>query len=100
MQKYGWEIKRIDRDVNPSLAARLGVESVPALILIYKGSREHIPVSAGVASLSDIEERLYRGIRLLKGETTPENWSLYDFQKGQGFDVKAPLSSDTLGGKQ
>jgi conjugal transfer pilus assembly protein TraF len=68
------------------------VETVPALILIYKGSKEHIPVSVGVASLSDIEERLYRGIRLLKGETTPENWSLYEFQRGQGFDTKAPSS--------
>jgi conjugal transfer pilus assembly protein TraF len=47
-----------------------------------------------------MEERLYRGIRLLKGETTPENWSLYEFQKGQGFDVKAPQSGDKSGGNQ
>ena len=73
------------------MSDRFGIETVPALILIYRDSKEHIPVSAGVASLSDIEERLYRGIRLLKGEITPENWSLHEFQKGQGFDARAPL---------
>ena len=42
-------------------------------------------------TLEDIEERLYRGIKFLDGQTTPQNWSLYDFQKGQGYDTEIPL---------
>ena len=76
---------------NPELAARLGVNTTPSLILIRKGNEGYIPVSTGVTTLDDMEQRLYRGIRFLNGETTPENWSLYEFQKGQGFDTGAPL---------
>ena len=61
---------------------------MPSLILIYRESRDYIPISAGVIALSDIEEKIYRGMKLLKGEKEPENWSLYDFQKGtSAFDV-------------
>ena len=38
-------------------------------------------------SLNDMEERIYRGMRLLAGETTMEDYSLYDFQKGGAFDT-------------
>ena len=94
MDKYGWQIKPIDLQQNPELAARLGVDTTPSLILIKKGNDGYIPVSTGVTALDDIEVRLYRGIRLLNGDTTPENWSLYGFQKGQGFDINAPLEGE------
>ena len=77
-------------DQNPSLAARLGVDTTPSLILIKKGNEGYIPVSTGVTTLEDMEQKLYRGIRFLNGETTPESWSLYGFQKGQGFDTGVP----------
>ena len=67
------------------------MDRTPSLILIKKGNEGYIPVSAGVTSLEDIEERLYRGIRFLNGETTPRNWSLYGFQRGGGFDTTLPL---------
>jgi len=47
-----------------------------------------------VASLAEIEEKLYRGIRLLKNEITPEEYSLYEFQRGGAFDVRALLRRD------
>ncbi len=72
------------------MAAQLGVERTPSLILIKKGNDDYIPVSTGVTSLEDVEDRLYRGIRFLSGQTTPQNWGLYDFQKGGGFDTRAP----------
>ncbi len=67
------------------------MDTTPSLILIKKGSKGFIPISTGVTTLEEIEVRLYRGIKFLDGETTPQNWSLYDFQKGQGYDTKIPL---------
>lgn len=86
--RFGWTIKPIDVDKQPGLANRFGVQTTPALLLIQRGSQDFIPVTAGVASASEIEAKLYRGIRLLRGEVSPENFNLYDFQKGGGFDVE------------
>lgn len=91
VKKYGWQIKKINKDSNHSLALQFGIDTVPSLLLIYRNSQDYMPVSVGVASVADIEEKLFRGIRILKGEITPENWSIYDFQKGSSFDTKAHL---------
>jgi len=63
------------------------VTIAPSTVLIYRNSRDYFPVSAGVMSLSEIEQRLYRGIMSLAGENSPENFSLYEFQRGGSFDV-------------
>ncbi len=83
--KYGWEIRSYE--VTSTLAARLNVTVAPSTVLIYRNSRDFFPVSAGVMSLDDIEERLYRGIMFLSGENTPRDFSLYEYQKGGSFDV-------------
>ena len=72
------------------MAARLGVDRTPSLVLIKKGNERFIPISSGVTTLEDIEDRLYRGIKFLEGQTTPQNWGLYDFQKGGGYDTTPP----------
>ena len=84
----GWTVKRVNTQENPGLAAKFNVEITPTLILIQKGNQEYLPVSAGVISADEIEDKAYRAIRLLKGEISPEEYSLYEFQKGGGFDVK------------
>jgi conjugal transfer pilus assembly protein TraF len=92
--KYAWEIREIDTERQSGTAAVFGIETTPTLLLVYRENKDHIAVSAGVASLSEIEEKLYRGIRLLKKEITPEEYSLYEFQRGGAFDVNAPLRRD------
>lgn len=87
--KYGWEIRAYD--LSSALASRLNITIAPSTVLIYRNSRDYIPVSAGVMSLSDIELRLYRGMRLLAGDNTPQNFSLYEFQKGGSFDADRQL---------
>jgi len=87
-KRFGWTVKAIDVDRNPALAGRLGVQTTPTLMLIRKGVPDTLPITVGVASAAEIEARLYRGIRLLRGDVTPENFNLYDFQKGGGFDVE------------
>lgn len=86
--RLGWQVKPIDIETQPQLAARLGVETTPTLILIRKGSRDFFPVTTGVSSVMEIESHLFRAIRLMRGEITPENFNLYDFQKGGGYDVQ------------
>ena len=94
VEKYGWDIREIDAEREPAVSSVFGIETTPTLLLVYRGNSDHITVSAGVASLAEIEEKLYRGIRLLKNEITPEEYSLYEFQRGGAFDVKAPLRRD------
>jgi conjugal transfer pilus assembly protein TraF len=89
-ERYGWEVKRVDLTQNAGLAGMFNVTTVPTLILVYRHSQDPITVSAGVVSLEDMEGRIYRGIRLLSGEISPEEYSLYDFQRGGAFDVNAP----------
>ncbi len=87
VKRYDWEIKKINAGRETRLAGLFNITGVPRLILVYRGSQDYLPVSSGVASLADIEERLFRAIRLLSGEITPEEYSLYDFQKGGAFDI-------------
>ncbi len=88
VSRLGWQVKPIRIETDTTLANKLGVETVPTLILISKGSQEFFPVTTGVASVTEIESHLFRAIRLLRGETTPDNFNLYDFQKGGGYDVE------------
>ncbi|MEW6418631.1 MAG: conjugal transfer protein TraF [Nitrospirota bacterium] len=102
MKKYHWQVKRVDINDNPQLGQRFGITITPSLLLIYKGSQDYIHVSSGVASMAEIEEKIYRGMRLLKGEITPEEYSLYEFQRGGSFDVKThslPFEAPLLLGK-
>ena len=86
VEKYHWQIKKVDIESAPELAARFNVSTVPFLLLIYKHSTESLPVAVGVTTLDEIEQRLYRGIRLLGGEITPEEFNMYEYQRGGGFD--------------
>jgi conjugal transfer pilus assembly protein TraF len=100
-ERYGWEIKRIDLTQNSGLASMFNVTTVPTIILVCRHSQDPITISAGVVSLEDMEERVYRGMRLLAGEISPEEYSLYDFQRGSAFDVHVPVTRerDNQGGK-
>ena len=93
-ERYGWEVRKVDVTEETALASMFNVTTVPAILLVYRLRQEPLVVSAGVVSLDDMEQRLYRGIRLLAGEISPEEYSLYDFQRGGSFDVNAPLTRE------
>jgi conjugal transfer pilus assembly protein TraF len=86
--RTGWIVKPVNTAEQPDVAARVGVDMTPAVILIRRGSRDFFPVSAGVISADEIEDKTYRAVRLLNKEISPEEYSMHDFQKGGGFDVK------------
>lgn len=91
VSKYRWQVRAVDITQNSPLAELFHVRAVPYLMLIQKESEEFMPVAIGVVSLAQMEERVFRGIRLLGKEISAEEYSLYDFQRGGGFDPTAPL---------
>lgn len=94
--KHPWNIKQINITRHQDLAEKLSVRAVPYLILISKKSKETMPISTGVISVSELEKRLHRGIRLLNKETDATSYSLYEFQEGGGFDATAPLKVNDI----
>lgn len=89
--RYGWDIKNIDIKGQPAMAARFAIQRTPALLLIKKNHHDHLTVASGVISLDELEQKLYRSIRLLRGEVKPEEYSVYDFQRGGPLDPGAAL---------
>lgn len=98
--RYGWPVKEIDIEASPDLAARFDIRTTPTLLLIGRNRGEFIPVAAGVVSLDSLEQRLYRGVRLLAGEITPEEYSTYDFEKGGAYDPAAILEHNPYPGRE
>jgi len=92
--RYGWQVKGIDVGENPGVTARFDITTTPALILIGKGREDYIPVASGVVAMEELERRLYRSIRLLNGQITPQGYSVYDFQKGGGLDPESILKKE------
>lgn len=84
-----WTVKPVNIRENPALAAKIGVVTTPTLILIKRGQTDHFPVGAGVISADEVEDKVYRAIRLMNSEIAPDEYGIYDFQRGGGFDVKS-----------
>jgi conjugal transfer pilus assembly protein TraF len=85
-QRHGWEIKEIDIEDFPNLAARFGVDYTPTTIVVFRGSDQWMPVSVGVDTVPTIEEGLYKALRLIHGETTPQQFDVHEYQDGGPYD--------------
>ena len=81
-EKYKWEIQPYDTAKDNKVAETFNVNTTPTILIVSRESGEYLIVSSGVVALPDLEERIYRGVRLLAGETTVDSYSTYDFQKG------------------
>ena len=90
---YDWTVRLIDIDAHPKLSSRFGIEQTPSIILVHKNSQDYMPVSVGVISLRELNARIYRSIKFLRGEMTPQQWFIYEFEKNAGSD---PLKFITL----
>ncbi|HOS58866.1 MAG TPA: conjugal transfer protein TraF [Syntrophorhabdaceae bacterium] len=91
IDKYGWDIKQVNINENPSVAARFNAQTVPYVVLVSRDKQDYMPISVGVVALDDMEYRLYKGVKLLSGEITPEEYSIYDYQKGGTLDITVPI---------
>jgi conjugal transfer pilus assembly protein TraF len=85
-EKYNWEIQPYDIKIDTKVAETFKITVTPTILIVGRKSGEYLIVSSGVVSLPDMEERIYRGVRLLEGETNVENYSTYDYQKGGVLD--------------
>jgi conjugal transfer pilus assembly protein TraF len=92
VHKYGWPVRMIDIEQNPNMAARFNITMTPTIILVDKNSRDYMPVSAGVISMSELSLKLYRTIRYLRGEITPQQWFMHDFERGTTNDTNDTLN--------
>ncbi|MDR0453837.1 MAG: conjugal transfer protein TraF [Deferribacteraceae bacterium] len=68
-ERYGWEIEAVDINEKPNVAASFQVEITPTIKMVDR-NRNVFPISNGVITLPDMEERAYRYIRYSRGETT------------------------------
>lgn len=84
--RHGWEIKEYNLDESPQAAARFGTDYTPTTLVIFRSSPDWMPVAVGVESVPRVEESVYRAIRLMRGETTPQQFSLQEFQEGSPLD--------------
>ena len=91
VERSGWEVRPINIEAQPQLAARFNIETTPSLLLIKRGNDDYIPTAVGVVSVEALEDRLYRGVRLLNGEITPQEYALYDYQRGGPMDPQSIL---------
>jgi len=89
---YDWTVRLIDTDSHPDLSSRFGIEQTPSIILVHKSSKDHMPISVGVISLRELNARVYRSIKFLRGEVTPEQWFIYEFEKNAGSDPLKPVT--------
>jgi conjugal transfer pilus assembly protein TraF len=89
VDKYKWEIQPYDTKTDSKVAEAFNVTVTPTILIVGRKNDEYLIVSSGVISLPDMEERIYRGIRLLEGETSVENYSTYDYQTGGALDPRS-----------
>jgi len=85
--KYQWPIRSVDIHQKPNMAARFNISTTPTILIVGKQSQKYMPVAVGVISMSNLQDRLFRSIRYMKGEITPKQWFMYNFQRGTNQDA-------------
>lgn len=88
----GFGIEPVNIQEQPGVAAQFNITITPSLILIKRGNPNPLPISYGVIALDELETRVFNGVRLLDGRTTPEQYGVRDYEKGGAFDPMAPLN--------
>lgn len=83
------EIMKMDVEKWPRLKLRYKVQSTPFIVLLNKNSAFSVAVGPGLTTMTDLSYNIYRGIRLMKGEITPEQWTMMESERGKGFDPVA-----------
>ena len=71
----GWDVKAVDTSQFPEAVSRFNIKSVPSIILVERVSERWMPIASGLMTYEEIEERLYRTLKYLKGETDEKDFS-------------------------
>jgi len=86
--KHGWDIREIDIRESPELAARFATTYTPTTVVLFRDSPDWAPVALGVETLERVEESVYRALRRVRGEVTPDQYSLQEFNDGGPYDPR------------
>ncbi|MBI5178182.1 MAG: conjugal transfer protein TraF [Nitrospinae bacterium] len=89
LQTDNCEIIKMDVQKWPALKLRYKAQSTPFIVLLHKNSSFSIAVGPGLTTMTDLAYNIYRGIRLMKGEITPEQYTMMESERGKGFDPTA-----------
>jgi conjugal transfer pilus assembly protein TraF len=95
VDKYGWQVKPVDMEHEPNIALRFNITTTPTLLLIRQDREQSMPIATGVATLPEIERNLYQAIRSMRGDTSMESFTTYEFQKGSALDPTSILKIQT-----
>ena len=68
------------------LVSMLNITSTPTMYLIKKGEPGEMQIASGVVSVPNIINRLYKTIRLLEGDSSPQNFNLNAKDEGTVLD--------------
>lgn len=90
--KTGWNIRKIDIDEEPSVAARFGVNETPITIMIRRGTQQWFPIAVGTESYPVVADNAYRAIRFVRGEIDPKQFYTTESEQGGFFDPARPTS--------
>ena len=71
---HGWNLKKIDINKYSELATKYSITQTPSIILISRYTGKGIPLTSGIITLPELKERIFRSVRMLKGEIEPEQW--------------------------
>lgn len=85
-KKHSWDIKPINIDNAPAMAAQFKVQTTPTLVMVYRYHKEAVPVCVGMCTLTDMEAGIYRGMRIMAGEVDPKQYFMHEHQRGGTLD--------------
>jgi conjugal transfer pilus assembly protein TraF len=71
---HGWNIKKIDINKYSEIASKYSITQTPSIILISRDTGKGFPLTSGLITLPELKERIFRSVRMLKGEIEPEQW--------------------------
>jgi conjugal transfer pilus assembly protein TraF len=81
MHDARWPVKIIDITKTPEIAALLGVRFAPQMWIIGKDNPKPVPVAAGLVSMKQLEMRVYRAVRIITGESEPQEYGVHGFER-------------------
>lgn len=84
--RTGWKVKVLDINENPAIVHKLQVRVTPTIFLIQRGSDDYMPVAVGPTASMTLEENIFRAMRMLRGDITPSQFFMYEFDRGGLLD--------------
>ena len=93
IDRHDWQVRPVDISTQPDLALRFKVSVTPTLLLIRQDRQESMAIATGVVTLPEIERKLAQAIRVLRGDTGPDSFTTYEFQRGSALDPAAILNT-------